>query len=65
MTAPDGIVKRTFALAKDSTFTIPNLRPGRYRVTATRRSANRVIASDQDVPVGSGETAQVEFPALP
>ena len=62
---PDGIIQRKLALGKDSGFSIPNVRPGRYLLSATRRSANRVVAADQDVVVKSGATAQVEFPALP
>ncbi|MEO8098649.1 MAG: carboxypeptidase regulatory-like domain-containing protein [Acidobacteriota bacterium] len=63
--APDGFTKRTLALAKDSSFSIPNLRPGRYRLSVTRRSATRTVAADQQVVVESGATAQVDFPALP
>lgn len=62
---PDGITKRTFSPERDSSFSIPNLIPGRYRVSVARRSAARVIAADQDVAVQSGATAQVEFPPLP
>jgi len=63
--APDGIIKRTLSLTQDSSFSIANLRPGRYRLSVSRRSATRVVAADQNIVVESGATAQVEFPALP
>ncbi len=62
---PDGVMQRKLPLAKDSSFSIPNVRPGRYRLSVTRRSASRVTAADQDVVVESAAAAQVDFPALP
>ncbi|MEP7355532.1 MAG: carboxypeptidase regulatory-like domain-containing protein [Acidobacteriota bacterium] len=62
---PNGINKRTFALDKNSSFSIPNLRPGNYRLTVSRRSAAHVVAADQSVTVKSGANVEVEFPALP
>lgn len=62
---PEGVRARTLPLAADSTFSMPNLLPGRYRVSVTRRSATRAIAADQDISVTSGATARLEFPALP
>lgn len=63
--SPDGITRRTFPLARDSSFSIPNVQPDRYRVSVNRRSATRVVAAEQNVIVESGMTAQVEFPTLP
>lgn len=65
LTTSDGVTKRTLALSQDSSFSIQNLRPGRYSVSVTRRSKTRVVAADQNVVVESGAIAQVEFPALP
>ncbi|MEO5925827.1 MAG: carboxypeptidase-like regulatory domain-containing protein [Bryobacteraceae bacterium] len=65
LTTADGISKKTFLLAKDSTFSIPNVLPGRYRLSAIRRTATRVAAADQNIVVESGGTAEVEFPGLP
>jgi hypothetical protein len=61
---PDGFTKRTFALAKDSSFSIPNVRPERYRLSVSRRTATRMVAADQNVVVESGAVALVEFPTL-
>lgn len=61
----DGVVTRTLPLAKDSTFSVANLRPGRYRISVMRRTEARVIAADQEVVVESGAAALAEFPALP